>query len=100
MIKHIVFWKLKDEALGNDKATNALIIKEKLEALNGQIEGLLKLEVGIDFVGGPMSGDVALYSEFATKADLDFYQGHPKHKAVQAFVTDVRSDRLVVDYEI
>jgi hypothetical protein len=23
MIKHIVFWKLKDEALGNDKATNA-----------------------------------------------------------------------------
>lgn len=100
MIKHIVFWKLKDEALGNDKATNALIIKEKLEALNGQIEGLLKLEIGIDFVNGPMSGDVALYSEFATKADLDFYQQHPKHKTVQAFVMDVRSDRMVVDYEI
>lgn len=100
MIKHIVFWKLKDEALGNDKATNALLIKEKLEALNGQIEGLLKLEIGIDFVGGAMSGDVALYSEFATKADLDFYQEHPKHKAVQAFVMDVRSERMVVDYEI
>src|SRR5659263_772811 len=62
MIKHIVFWKLKDEALGNDKATNALLIKEKLEALNGQIEGLLKLEVGIDFVGGAMSGDCLLYT--------------------------------------
>ena len=100
MIKHIVFWKLKDEALGNDKATNALLIKEKLEALNGQIEGLLKLEIGIDFVGGPMSGDVALYSEFATKEDLDFYQAHPKHKAVQGFVMEVRSDRMVVDYEV
>jgi len=100
MIKHIVFWKLKDEALGNDKATNALIIKEKLEGLNGQIEGLLKLEIGIDFVSGPMSGDVALYSEFASKEALEFYQEHPKHKAVQSFVTEVRSDRMVVDYEI
>ena len=35
MIKHIVFWNLKDDALGNDKATNALLVKEKLEALNG-----------------------------------------------------------------
>ena len=90
------------EKLINEDIKQAMIHKdkEKLEALNGQIEGLLKLEVGIDFVGGTMSGDVALYSEFATKADLDFYQVHPKHKAVQAFVTDVRSDRMVVDYEM
>lgn len=100
MIKHIVFWKLREEALGNDKATNAQLIKEKLEALNGRIEGLLKLEIGIDFVHGSMSGDVALYSEFATKEDLDFYQEHPLHKAVQSFVIEVRSDRMVVDYEI
>lgn len=100
MIKHIVFWKLKEEALGNDKATNARLIKEKLEALNGRIEGLKKLEIGLDFAGGPMSADVALYSEFDTKEDLDFYQEHPEHKAVQAFVLDVRAERRVVDYEI
>jgi hypothetical protein len=100
MIKHIVFWKLKEEALGNDKATNAQLIKEKLEALNGQIEGLLKLEVGIDFAQGDASADVALYSEFSSKEALDFYQGHPKHKAVQAFVGEVRTDRVVVDYAL
>lgn len=100
MIKHIVFWKLKEEALGNDKATNARLIKEKLEALNGQIEGLLKLEVGIDFSNTPMSADVALYSEFATTADLDFYQEHPKHKALMGFIMDCRSERVVADYEI
>jgi hypothetical protein len=100
MIKHIVFWNLKDEALGNDKATNALLVKEKLEALNGQIEGLLKLEVGLDFAKGDMSYDLALYSEFATKEDLDFYQQHPKHKAVQDFVKEVRSSRAVVDYVV
>jgi len=100
MIKHIVFWKLKEEALGNDKATNARLIKEKLESLNGQILGLLKLEVGIDYVHGAASGDVALYSEFDSREALDDYQVHPKHKAVQAFVAEVRTDRMVVDYEI
>jgi hypothetical protein len=100
MIKHIVFWKLKEEALGNDKATNARLIKEKLEALNGQIEGLLTLEVGIDFVGGDQSSDVVLYSEFPSKEALNYYQEHPKHKEVQGFVLEVRSERRVVDYEV
>jgi len=100
MVKHIVFWKLKDTALGNDKRANALLIKEKLEDLNGKIPGLLKLEIGIDFVNGDMSGDVALYSEFNSREDLDFYQEHPLHKAVQSFVLEVRSSRMVVDYEI
>jgi hypothetical protein len=100
MIKHIVFWKLKEEANGNDKATNALLIKEKLEALKGQIEGLLKIEVGVNFENSEMSADVALYTEFATVEDLNFYQQHPKHKAVQAFVGEVRSSRQVVDYEV
>jgi hypothetical protein len=100
MIKHLVFWKLADNAAGNAKATNALLIKEKLEALNGEIDGMLHLEVGIDYSNTPDSFDVALYSEFETKKALDAYQIHPKHKAVQEFVKLVRTDRKVVDYEI
>lgn len=100
MVKHIVFWNLKEEALGNSKETNAMLVKQKLEALNGKIEGLLKLEVGFDYSKGEMSGDVALYSEFESKEALDFYQQHPEHKAVQSFVMEVRKSRIVVDYEI
>ena len=40
MVRHIVFWKLKENAEGNDKLKNAEIIKEKLEALNGKITEL------------------------------------------------------------
>ena len=47
MIKHIVVWRLREAAHGNDRATNARLIREKLEALRGQIPGLLKLEVGL-----------------------------------------------------
>lgn len=100
MIKHIVFWKLKDEANGMSKAENAAAIKQKLEDLNGKIEGCLKLEVGFDFLHSPESADVVLYSEFESKAALEFYANHPLHKAVMPFIAEARSERRVVDYEV
>lgn len=99
MVKHIVMWKLKDEAHGNDKATNARLIKEKLEALNGKIEGLLKLEVGIDFLGGG-NFDVVLYSKLSKKEDLDTYQNHPLHQALLPFVKEAVTERKAVDFEV
>lgn len=99
MIKHIVMWKLKNEAHGNDKATNARLIKEKLEALNGKIDGLLKLEVGIDFPGGN-NYDVVLYSELAKEEDLDTYQNHPLHQAVLPFIREAVDSRVAVDYRL
>ncbi len=99
MIKHIVMWKLKDEAHGNDKATNAKLIKEKLEALDGKIDGLLKIEVGIDFVGNN-NLDVVLYSELSSKEALDTYQNHTLHQAILPFVRDAVTERKAVDFEI
>ncbi len=100
MVKHIVVWKLKDSAHGNSKEQNALLIKEKLEALNGRINGLLKLEVGIDLSKTESSANIVLYSEFASKEDLDFYQAHPDHRALIPFITEARSERILVDYEV
>ena len=99
MIHHIVAWRLKDSALGNGKATNARLLKEKLEALPGQIPGLLRLEVGRDFSATENSSDVVLVTAFATKADLAAYQIHPAHKAVGVFVREVVSERRMIDYE-
>lgn len=100
MVKHIVMWRLKTSAHGNDKATNARLIKQRLEALNGKIPGLLRLEVGIDFVAAEDSADVVLYSEFETREALASYLSHPDHKAVAPFVGAARSERRVVDYEL
>ena len=99
MIKHIVVWRLKDSAHGNPKEVNARLIKEKLEALRGVVPGLLRIEVGIDFSKSEQSADLALYSEFATRAHLDAYQEHPAHKAVMPFIGEARTERRVVDYE-
>ena len=46
MIKHIVMWRLKEHALGNDKATNAQLMKSKLEALQrAQVEDMSEKDV-------------------------------------------------------
>jgi hypothetical protein len=100
MIKHIVMWTLKDEAADANKADNARKMKQMLEALAGLIPCLKKIEVGIDVFAATPACDVILYSEFASRADLDAYQVHPEHQKIVAFVKQVAASRSVVDYEI
>lgn len=100
MLKHIVFWRLKPEAHGKPAAENARIIKEKLEALAGKIPGLIRIEVGIDIERSDQASDIALYSEFESRAALDVYQKHPDHKAVMPYIAESRVERRVVDYEV
>lgn len=98
MIKHIVMWRLKDEARGHSRAANAERVKAKLEALQGRVPGLLRIEVGLDFGGTEASADVVLYSEFEDRQALEAYQTHPEHEAVKAFIGEVTEQRWVVDY--
>lgn len=98
MVKHIVMWKLKESAHGNQKDANALLIKEKLEDLNGRIDGVLKIEVGIDFLGNG-NFDVVLYAELSSRDALDVYQNHPLHQAVLPFIREAVEDRKAVDFE-
>ena len=100
MVKHIVFWRLKPEAHGQTAAENARAIKQKLEGLRGRIPGMVKIEVGLDFSRTDASCDLALYSEFESRAALDAYQSHPEHKAVMPFILEARVERRLVDYEV
>jgi len=99
MIVHIVFWRLHTTANGKSKTDNAREIKARFEALRAIVPGLRRLDVGIDFAGTEQSSDVALYTEFDTRAALDAYQVHPAHQEVAAFLAPLRSERRVVDYE-
>lgn len=96
MIKHIVMWKLKEE----NKLENAKHIKEKLEALKDQINEISEIEVGININDTSSAFDVVLYSTFNTLDDLNSYSIHPKHKEVGEFIGGVRTERIVVDYEV
>ena len=48
MIRHVVLWKLKEQAEGRSKMENAKMIKVQLEALPGLVPEIRRLEVGAD----------------------------------------------------
>ncbi len=96
MIRHIVIWKLADTAEGNDKLENARIMKQRLEALVGVIDGLEEAKVGVNINDGEY--DVALCCRFTSKEALDNYATHPAHVAIKSFVHAVAIGRQVVDF--
>jgi quinol monooxygenase YgiN len=100
MIKHIVFWRLKNRDDASTREQDAHAIKAKIEGLRGRIPGLLHIEAGIDFSQSDTSSDIVLYSEFESRAALDGYQDHPAHQEIVAFIGARRSERRLVDYEV
>lgn len=98
MVRHIVMWNLKEQADGRTKVENAAMMKEKLESLAGQVEGLLSAEVSFNFTPGGY--DVCLVSAHTDKAALDLYQGHPAHLKVKEFVHKVVDSRVCHDAEL
>jgi hypothetical protein len=97
MVKHIVFWNIKE-----DLDTEGVFeeMKIRVEAMNGEIPGLLKAELGMDFNRSDVAFDVALYSELEDQEALKLYQDHPMHLHVKEFIGAVTSKRGVVDFEI
>ena len=99
MIKHIVMWRFKESAHGNDRATNLRLAKEKLESLRGNIPGMSSIAVGLDHSATPSSADLVLVSEHTSREALAGYQAHPLHQAIVPFVAEAASERRMVDYE-
>jgi hypothetical protein len=101
MFVHIVFWKLLDVGgNGRTREDNARELKRQFEAMRGQVPGLRRLDFNSDELRTDESADVALYTEFDSRAAYESYVVHPLHKDVVAFFKGLRSERRVVDYEI
>ncbi len=84
-----------------EDSEDALLIKEALENLVGKIPGLLKAEVGFDYLQKDTSGDIVLYSEFESKDALENYQNHPEHvKVGKNFVRPKTFYRKSIDYKV
>ena len=94
MIVHIVFFKFKDE----NKSENIQKVAEALNGLVQKIDGLLSMEVGIDFNQSERAFDLSLYSTFNSKEDLKTYATHPAHLEVVEFIKQVTQETKVVDY--
>lgn len=95
MITHIVLFKLEEPSPENLKSTRAMLL-----SMNGEIPLLRHLETGIDFVRSERSYDIALFTKFDSREDLQAYQVHPYHAGVVVpHMKSVCSSIVAVDYE-
>lgn len=101
MIRHIVMWKLKDEAAGASKEKNAAKLKLILEGLRTNIEEIKAVEVGIQINDeDPDSLDLVLICDFETDLDFQMYTRNPHHKKAVEFIKKVAESRYTVDYKV
>lgn len=96
MITHIVLFKLT-----NPTPENCAAVRDMLLSMDGKLPLLRHLEVGVDFVRSERSYDVALYTKFDTRTDLQAYQIHPYHaETVVPFMKANCASIIAVDYEV
>lgn len=95
MITHIVLFKL-----ANPSAENIAATRSKLLGMDGKIDLLRHIEVGVDLIRSERSYDIALTTRFDSMEDLQAYQIHPYHAGeVIPHMKSVCSSIVAVDYE-
>ncbi|CAM4061073.1 Dabb family protein [Paenibacillus alkaliterrae] len=94
MITHIVCFKLKDNSAESVERT-----AQVLRDMEGQIDELMSIEIGIDVLHSERSYDIALITKFESMKALEAYQVHPVHKKVIEHMLQVREASVSVDFE-
>lgn len=101
MIRHIVLFDFAKEADGKTAIENAVIAKDMFLNLQGKIDVLRRLEVGInDADADETNYTLCLVCDFDSLEDLQIYQNHPEHLKVGSFIGKVKTQRSCVDYEM
>ena len=93
MVKHIVMFKLKESS-----PENLDLVLSTLRGLEGKIETLRLIEVGLDCNESEGAYDIVLTTHFDDKAGLAAYVSHPNHLPVIDTMRALCSNSIVVDY--
>ncbi len=94
MVRHIVFFKLKEPT-----PEAAQELRRELLHLKEHIDELEALEVGINFKESERAYDLALVADFADEGALGRYATHPYHLEVIDLIKKICVDTKVVDYK-
>jgi len=100
MIKHVVFFKMKEEADGRTGTDNAKMLADKFKDISGKISGVVAIETGFNYNKEKQFYELCLYQTFESDKALQDYLIHPLHMEVREFVFNVIDHRMVVDYEV
>ncbi len=93
MIKHIVFYKLKEYS-----EENAEKLRDCFLSMKGKIPQIVEVNAYIDFLRSQRSFDVCLEVVFASEEEMNAYQNHQYHvETVKKYVHSVVENSVAVD---
>ncbi|RSZ63451.1 Dabb family protein [Corynebacterium hylobatis] len=96
MIRHVLMFRWKDSFTPDIRAKWL----EGLEAMRGQIPGMLSLTHGHDVLHTGKSWDHVLIVDFESLEDLDTYNTHPLHEAIKPYSLPNVEELAYVDFEL
>ena len=100
MVRHVILWNLKDEFTEEEKKEIKAGIKAGLEGLQGQVSGLLEIQVHTNGLSSS-TADLMLETVFESAEALKAYSVHPAHVAVaNSKVRPYTAVRKCLDFEI
>ncbi|MDO4515485.1 MAG: Dabb family protein [Lachnospiraceae bacterium] len=100
MVRHLVFFKMKPEALGESGLHNAMEMAKRFRTISAQIPGVHSVELGMNYNDEENFYEMALNQVFDSRDALAAYTADPRHLAVRDFVRQVIDHRIVVDYDM
>ena len=95
MIKHLVFFKFKDDTAEADKQN----LRAMLDGLPSKIAEIKSYQAGFDVVRSARAFDLALIMDFENLADLEIYAKHEHHLPVVERSRGICAQVASVDYE-
>ncbi len=99
MIKHIVFWKMKEFAEGNDMETNIKLAVEKIDDVVKLFPKLKSITHHRCLFKGAHYWDFVEEMVFEDLESLREWACFPPHVKLHNFVEKIRLERAAVDYE-
>ena len=97
MIRHILFWKLKEDYRTGANRAQALHVLLDSVATLSPIEGLRCAQNGDNLAGGDY--DLVFYAEFDNITALENFREHPLHVAHRSRCAPYVTGRLAGDLE-
>jgi hypothetical protein len=100
MYKHVVFWKLKDNADGKTKKELIKEVLNKLNSLPAVIPEIKSYETASNIGDyGASFYDICLISVFENKDTFWNYTKYREHDLVVEYIQSVQVDEQIVDFE-
>ncbi len=96
MIRHIVLFKFRSATTDQEK--DDLI--QKLQALTGQVEGIVQLEIHRDILHTEDSFDLGLFITLVDQASLQLYGASSERQATSAYARSLCDQVVLFDYEV